>query len=82
MPTKISPGLWFDNQAEDATRFYTAIFKDSKIVTSNARLRRRWITTGSGYRRATMRWRSSPATPGCRMKILAQQIHLFADGAR
>jgi predicted 3-demethylubiquinone-9 3-methyltransferase (glyoxalase superfamily) len=33
MPTKISPCLWFDHQAEDAARFYTAIFKDSKIVT-------------------------------------------------
>jgi predicted 3-demethylubiquinone-9 3-methyltransferase (glyoxalase superfamily) len=32
MPTKISPCLWFDHQAEDATRFYTAIFKDSKII--------------------------------------------------
>jgi predicted 3-demethylubiquinone-9 3-methyltransferase (glyoxalase superfamily) len=32
MPTKISPCLWFDDQAEDAARFYTAIFKDSKIV--------------------------------------------------
>ena len=32
MPTKISPCLWFDHQAEDAARFYTAIFKDSKIV--------------------------------------------------
>ena len=31
MHTKISPCLWFD-QAEDAARFYTAIFKDSKIV--------------------------------------------------
>ena len=31
MPTKISPCLWFDHQAEDAARFYTAIFKDSKI---------------------------------------------------
>jgi len=33
MPTKISPCLWFDHQAEDAARFYTAVFKDSKIVT-------------------------------------------------
>lgn len=33
MRTKISPCLWFDHQAEDAARFYTAIFKDSKIVT-------------------------------------------------
>ncbi len=32
MPTKISPFLWFDHQAEDAARFYTAIFKNSKIV--------------------------------------------------
>jgi predicted 3-demethylubiquinone-9 3-methyltransferase (glyoxalase superfamily) len=32
MPTKISPCLWFDYQAEDAARFYTGIFKDSKIV--------------------------------------------------
>ena len=32
MPTKISPCLWFDHQAEDAARFYTAIFTDSKIL--------------------------------------------------
>jgi predicted 3-demethylubiquinone-9 3-methyltransferase (glyoxalase superfamily) len=29
---KISPFLWFDHQAEDAARFYTAIFKNSKII--------------------------------------------------
>lgn len=28
---KISPCLWFDNNAEDAVNFYTSIFKDSKI---------------------------------------------------
>jgi predicted 3-demethylubiquinone-9 3-methyltransferase (glyoxalase superfamily) len=28
---KITPFLWFDNQAEDAVRFYTSIFKNSKI---------------------------------------------------
>lgn len=28
---KITPCLWFDEQAEDAARFYTAIFKNSKI---------------------------------------------------
>ena len=27
----ITPCLWFDNQAEDAARFYTGIFKNSKI---------------------------------------------------
>jgi predicted 3-demethylubiquinone-9 3-methyltransferase (glyoxalase superfamily) len=28
---KISPFLWFDNQAEEAMNFYTSIFKNSKI---------------------------------------------------
>lgn len=28
---KITPFLWFDKQAEPAARFYTAIFKNSKI---------------------------------------------------
>ena len=30
---KITPCLWFDDQAEEAVAFYTAIFKNSKIVT-------------------------------------------------
>jgi predicted 3-demethylubiquinone-9 3-methyltransferase (glyoxalase superfamily) len=30
---KITPFLWFDNQAEEAAKFYTAIFKNSKITT-------------------------------------------------
>ncbi len=29
---KITPNLWFDTQAEEAAKFYTSIFKDSKIV--------------------------------------------------
>ncbi|HXO86949.1 MAG TPA: VOC family protein [Gemmatimonadales bacterium] len=29
---KITPFLWFDNQAEAAARFYTSIFKNSKIL--------------------------------------------------
>jgi len=29
---KISPCLWFDNQAEDAAKFYTSIFKNSKSL--------------------------------------------------
>jgi predicted 3-demethylubiquinone-9 3-methyltransferase (glyoxalase superfamily) len=34
MPTqKITPFLWFDHQAEEATTFYTSIFKNSKIET-------------------------------------------------
>jgi predicted 3-demethylubiquinone-9 3-methyltransferase (glyoxalase superfamily) len=28
---KITPFLWFDHQAEDAVKFYTAIFKNSKV---------------------------------------------------
>jgi predicted 3-demethylubiquinone-9 3-methyltransferase (glyoxalase superfamily) len=32
---KITPFLWFENQAEDAAKYYTAIFKNSKITDSN-----------------------------------------------
>lgn len=35
MKTKISPCLWFDTQAEEAARFYTGIFKDSKITATS-----------------------------------------------
>jgi predicted 3-demethylubiquinone-9 3-methyltransferase (glyoxalase superfamily) len=28
---KISPCLWFDDKAEEAAKFYTSVFKDSKI---------------------------------------------------
>lgn len=30
--SKIAPCLWFDSQAEEAARFYTGIFKNSRIV--------------------------------------------------
>lgn len=30
---KITPCLWFDDQAEEAAAFYTGVFKNSKIVT-------------------------------------------------
>jgi predicted 3-demethylubiquinone-9 3-methyltransferase (glyoxalase superfamily) len=35
MPTvqRITPCLWFDNEAEEAARFYTGIFKKSRVVT-------------------------------------------------
>jgi predicted 3-demethylubiquinone-9 3-methyltransferase (glyoxalase superfamily) len=29
---KITPYLWFDNNAEEAMNFYTSIFKNSKII--------------------------------------------------
>jgi predicted 3-demethylubiquinone-9 3-methyltransferase (glyoxalase superfamily) len=33
MPThKITPCLWFDTQAEDAARFYTSVFPNSRIT--------------------------------------------------
>jgi predicted 3-demethylubiquinone-9 3-methyltransferase (glyoxalase superfamily) len=31
---KITPCLWFDNNAEEAVRFYTSVFKHSKILTT------------------------------------------------
>jgi predicted 3-demethylubiquinone-9 3-methyltransferase (glyoxalase superfamily) len=33
MPDKITTCLWFDSQAEEAARFYTSIFKNSRIGT-------------------------------------------------
>jgi len=32
---KITPFLWFDHQAEAAARFYTSIFKNSKILATS-----------------------------------------------
>jgi len=29
---KITPFLWFDNNAEEAVKFYTSVFKNSKIL--------------------------------------------------
>jgi len=31
MMQKITPFLWFDHQAEEAAKFYTSVFKNSKI---------------------------------------------------
>jgi predicted 3-demethylubiquinone-9 3-methyltransferase (glyoxalase superfamily) len=30
--SKITPCLWFDNNAEEAVKFYTSIFKNSQII--------------------------------------------------
>lgn len=35
MHHQITPCLWFDNQAEDAARFYISIFKNSKLGVIN-----------------------------------------------
>ena len=32
MKQRITPNLWFDTEAEDAARFYTSIFDNSKII--------------------------------------------------
>ncbi len=32
---KIKPFLWFNDQAEDAARFYTSVFKSSKVVATS-----------------------------------------------
>ena len=31
---KITPFLWFDNQAEEAMRFYVSIFKNSRVLSA------------------------------------------------
>jgi predicted 3-demethylubiquinone-9 3-methyltransferase (glyoxalase superfamily) len=31
---KLVPNLWFDDQAEDAARLYTSVFKDGKILST------------------------------------------------
>jgi predicted 3-demethylubiquinone-9 3-methyltransferase (glyoxalase superfamily) len=32
MTQKITPMLWFDNQAEEAMNFYVSVFKDSEVL--------------------------------------------------
>ena len=32
MPHRIVPCLWFDTEAEEAARFYTSIFENSRII--------------------------------------------------
>jgi predicted 3-demethylubiquinone-9 3-methyltransferase (glyoxalase superfamily) len=46
---KITPFLWFDNNAEEAMTFYTAIFKNSKIGTV-----RRYGDAGPGPKGSVM----------------------------
>ncbi len=35
MPSKITPNLWFDTEAEEAAEFYTSIFPNSRIVSTS-----------------------------------------------
>jgi len=43
---KITPFLWFDDQAEEAMRFYVSVFKNSKILD---------VTPGPGAKAFTVR---------------------------
>jgi predicted 3-demethylubiquinone-9 3-methyltransferase (glyoxalase superfamily) len=47
---KITPFLWFNNQAEEAVNFYVSIFKNSKVLTRS---------TSRGSRRP-MIWADAP----------------------
>lgn len=46
---KITPFLWFDNNAEEAINFYVSIFKNSRIVNIS-----RWGEAGPGPKGAAM----------------------------
>lgn len=46
---KITPFLWFDNQAEEAAKFYVSIFKNSKLLTLT-----RYGKTGPGAKGSVM----------------------------
>jgi predicted 3-demethylubiquinone-9 3-methyltransferase (glyoxalase superfamily) len=46
---KIATFLWFDTQAEEAARFYTSLFEDSRIVVVN-----RYTEAGPGETGAVM----------------------------
>lgn len=34
-PQKITPFLWYDNQAKEAAEFYVSVFKNSKVISHN-----------------------------------------------
>ena len=67
MHTKISPCLWFDHEAEDAARFYTAIFKDSKIVSTacSALVRLMFVAATTAFTRSSLITRSSRTSEAC-----------------
>lgn len=49
---KITPFLWFDNNAEEAVQFYTSIFKDSKVLGTS-----RYTEAGPGPKGTVMTMR-------------------------
>lgn len=48
-PQKITPFLWFNQEAEEAANFYVSLFKDSKILTVS-----RYGDTGPGPKGSVM----------------------------
>ncbi|MGZ3457535.1 MAG: VOC family protein [Archangium sp.] len=48
-PQKITPFLWFNQEAEDAANFYVSLFKDSKILSVS-----RYGDTGPGPKGSVM----------------------------
>ena len=46
---RITPMLWFDNQAEDAANYYCSIFKNSKVTAIS-----RYGDTGPGPKGSVM----------------------------
>jgi predicted 3-demethylubiquinone-9 3-methyltransferase (glyoxalase superfamily) len=63
---KITPFLWFDGKAEEATNFYVSVFKDSKVVTV-----RRFGDAGSGQKSGVM---------GTVFEIEGQQFYTLNGG--
>ena len=63
---KITPFLWFNNNAEEAMNFYTSVFKNSKIVTIS-----RYGDAGPGPKGAVMTGT---------MEIEGQQFYLLNGG--
>ena len=43
---KITPFLWFDHQAEEAAKFYTSVFKNSRLAEFCATMRRQQRAPG------------------------------------
>ncbi len=60
---KISPFLWYDQQAREAAEFYTSIFPDSRILTSTP-LVTEFTLTGLKFQALNGGWRDELIRPG------------------
>ncbi|MGA7273932.1 MAG: VOC family protein [Candidatus Udaeobacter sp.] len=55
---RITPMLWFDNQAEEAASFYVSVFKNSKVnglswQVTPAKFFAEWVKDPAGLQRVT-----------------------------